>query len=97
MKLMYLFFFSSRRRHTRSKRDWSSDVWSSDLGCKEWNELSKGGECDDALFDTPGDEPCPGVHIQIDTEQVNIACGTGLRSEERRVGKECSSKRRTEM
>src|SRR5207249_5220403 len=31
------FFFSSRRRHTRSKRDWSSDVCSSDL------------EADDAL------------------------------------------------
>src|SRR5437868_9113222 len=29
---MYSFFFSSRRRHTRSKRDWSSDVCSSDLG-----------------------------------------------------------------
>src|SRR5699024_12103106 len=28
------FFFSSRRRHTRSKRDWSSDVCSSDLGIK---------------------------------------------------------------
>src|SRR5215471_17330420 len=27
----YLFFFSSRRRHTRSLRDWSSDVCSSDL------------------------------------------------------------------
>src|SRR6266513_4395741 len=27
-----IFFFSSRRRHTRSKRDWSSDVCSSDLG-----------------------------------------------------------------
>src|SRR5699024_11290948 len=27
----HLFFFSSRRRHTRSKRDWSSDVCSSDL------------------------------------------------------------------
>src|SRR5699024_8666606 len=26
-----LFFLSSRRRHTRSKRDWSSDVCSSDL------------------------------------------------------------------
>src|SRR5699024_1784948 len=31
------FFFSSRRRHTRSKRDWSSDVCSSDL-------LSEAGE-----------------------------------------------------
>src|SRR6266704_1161055 len=28
---MLFFFFSSRRRHTRSKRDWSSDVCSSDL------------------------------------------------------------------
>src|SRR5690606_16841866 len=27
----YLFFFSSRRRHTRFSRDWSSDVCSSDL------------------------------------------------------------------
>src|SRR2546422_5797260 len=28
---MLLFFFSSRRRHTRCSRDWSSDVCSSDL------------------------------------------------------------------
>src|SRR6266496_4818397 len=28
---MFSFFFSSRRRHTRSLRDWSSDVCSSDL------------------------------------------------------------------
>src|SRR5699024_11916552 len=28
---VFVFFFSSRRRHTRSKRDWSSDVCSSDL------------------------------------------------------------------
>src|SRR6266498_5480364 len=27
-----MFFFSSRRRHTRCGRDWSSDVCSSDLG-----------------------------------------------------------------
>src|SRR5690606_7454367 len=27
----YVFFFSSRRRHTRFSRDWSSDVCSSDL------------------------------------------------------------------
>src|SRR5690606_3738383 len=29
------FFFSSRRRHTRFSRDWSSDVCSSDLGIYE--------------------------------------------------------------
>src|SRR5699024_2487613 len=32
-----ILFFSSRRRHTRSKRDWSSDVCSSDLK-KKFNE-----------------------------------------------------------
>src|SRR5260370_7642392 len=31
MLLHYIFFFSSRRRHTRFKCDWSSDVCSSDL------------------------------------------------------------------
>src|SRR5690606_39326633 len=29
--LFCIFFFSSRRRHTRFSRDWSSDVCSSDL------------------------------------------------------------------
>src|SRR2546422_8362797 len=29
--MQYVFFFSSRRRHTRCSRDWSSDVCSSDL------------------------------------------------------------------
>src|SRR5690554_7997843 len=29
--MFVLFFFSSRRRHTRCGRDWSSDVCSSDL------------------------------------------------------------------
>src|SRR5436305_10840694 len=31
MSLSLVFFFSSRRRHTRCGRDWSSDVCSSDL------------------------------------------------------------------
>src|SRR3712207_895481 len=30
--MLIFFFFSSRRRHTRYWRDWSSDVCSSDLG-----------------------------------------------------------------
>src|SRR2546422_5040120 len=33
--LSVFFFFSSRRRHTRCSRDWSSDVCSSDL-CAAW-------------------------------------------------------------
>src|SRR5690606_39723207 len=41
----YLFFFSSRRRHTRFSRDWSSDVCSSDLTregmCKAFDPIRK--------------------------------------------------------
>src|SRR6266516_3711537 len=33
MDIFLFFFFSSRRRHTRSYGDWSSDVCSSDLKC----------------------------------------------------------------
>src|SRR5690606_41095253 len=33
-----VFFFSSRRRHTRFSRDWSSDVCSSDLSLYEFTE-----------------------------------------------------------
>src|SRR5215467_14668109 len=31
---MFIFFFSSRRRHTRLQGDWSSDVCSSDLSAR---------------------------------------------------------------
>src|SRR2546422_4991332 len=34
---MIIFFFSSRRRHTRCSRDWSSDVCSSDLNIRVLN------------------------------------------------------------
>src|SRR5260370_28440148 len=34
LQCVVVFFFSSRRRHTRFKCDWSSDVCSSDLGGK---------------------------------------------------------------
>src|SRR3989440_5832367 len=37
--LRFLFFFSSRRRHTRSDRDWSSDVCSSDLNMGAWRAI----------------------------------------------------------
>src|SRR5699024_12133253 len=63
------FFFSSRRRHTRSKRDWSSDVCSSDLS----------------------------IEYMLNTEPNSIVNGKDfmyimVRSEERRVGKECRSR-----
>src|SRR5882672_12026396 len=44
-----LFFFSSRRRHTRSLCDWSSDVCSSDL--TEFRPAPPVGEGDPAPFE----------------------------------------------
>src|SRR5699024_10094796 len=41
------FFFSSRRRHTISKRDWSSDVCSSDLQKELGERNGKVGEIGD--------------------------------------------------
>src|SRR5215203_6965119 len=41
MNMFIFFFFSSRRRHTRYWRDWSSDVCSSDL------DLRRGDPVDD--------------------------------------------------
>src|SRR5256886_3699481 len=38
--ISHLFFFSSRRRHTRFDCDWSSDVCSSDLGHTIPHDLS---------------------------------------------------------
>src|SRR5690625_7045140 len=40
---MMCFFFSSRRRHTRWPRDWSSDVCSSDLGSAGPNSFDCSG------------------------------------------------------
>src|SRR5690625_4451835 len=37
---LFCFFFSSRRRHTRWPRDWSSDVCSSDLGQELGEDVS---------------------------------------------------------
>src|SRR5206468_6707466 len=52
--------FSSRRRHTRSDRDWSSDVCSSDLDCRRavWADAiaprGRGtGDCYVAAYETP--------------------------------------------
>src|SRR5690606_2508944 len=42
----YFFFFSSRRRHTRFSRDWSSDVCSSDLFAWPRVPLCRGRELD---------------------------------------------------
>src|SRR5699024_11684104 len=77
------FFFSSRRRHTRSKRDWSSDVCSSDLTPPCAGRASKRG-CVSLGSMSPATVP------EWSAKCIRqLLCGAGLRSEERRVGKEC--------
>src|SRR5690606_40723207 len=94
------FFFSSRRRHTRFSRDWSSDVCSSDLGNPAQGLLLlpglgrgfriKSGGLEQILVPEQGlggegDRNAPLGAIEGD--------GIGdVRSEERRVGKECRAR-----
>src|SRR5256886_10918049 len=51
-----MFFFSSRRRHTRFDCDWSSDVCSSDLPCP-----GSGRVLAYVAVDAGGDAVCPNV------------------------------------
>src|SRR5256885_5836394 len=92
-----LFFFSSRRRHTRLQGDWSSDVCSSDLTAgtvaitlrrpsdEVWSigELAQRG-----IFRTTR-RSSPTLD---ETEQELLKLLNSQRSEERRVGKECRSR-----
>src|SRR2546429_1908715 len=41
----FVFFFSSRRRHTRCSRDWSSDVCSSDLSACALEKVARWVGC----------------------------------------------------
>src|SRR5256885_5105327 len=52
--ILFVFFFSSRRRHTRLQGDWSSDVCSSDL-LLSVRGLS-GAVLNDVSFDVAGGE-----------------------------------------
>src|SRR2546429_5777745 len=49
MTLMICFFFSSRRRHTRCSRDWSSDVCSSDLLSRLEDDEELAGETEEVV------------------------------------------------
>src|SRR5438270_7762097 len=53
-QLQYLFFFSSRRRHTRFDCDWSSDVCSSDLLVGHVHDLGAGHELEQLAADVTG-------------------------------------------
>src|SRR5260370_8326825 len=48
--LVVVFFFSSRRRHTRFKCDWSSDVCSSDLSAANTSRCQRAGSDRDSLY-----------------------------------------------
>src|SRR5437868_13270668 len=85
IKSIFYFFFSSRRRHTRSKRDWSSDVCSSDLNKRNA----------EPQFVTVKD----GIDLPVIAAFRLLAAKLNARhpillkrSEERRVGKECRSR-----
>src|SRR5438132_14355970 len=82
---MLFFFFSSRRRHTRSLCDWTSDVCSSDLR----------GAGASHRPTTP--RPIDPTGSARGRERGGCRCGPAVapcrsRSEERRVGKECRSR-----
>src|SRR5690606_40049194 len=96
-------FSSSRRRHTRFSRDWSSDVCSSDLEeIETWTEEQMDDEilsiCEVNLIDYALERltEVDGLEFVPKKELVTIAtCGYSqgdYRSEERRVGKETSDR-----
>src|SRR3712207_6939116 len=89
------FFFSSRRRHTRYWRDWSSDVCSSDLDAVEHALAvvivgvapARHLLADAEMLREPDDVALRDLHALVDGAAIGRA-----RSEERRVGKECRSR-----
>src|SRR5438132_9125604 len=85
--LFLLFFFSSRRRHTRSLCDWSSDVCSSDLLCVSPKDLENADRAPVAQLDRA---LLSGNSVTLILLAVIIGkYRLESRSEERRVGKEC--------
>src|SRR5699024_11421959 len=93
------FFFSSRRRHTRSKRDWSSDVCSSDLStysnAERTIEIMEDNNFESAMIVT-SDYHLKRTKLAFerlnDNENTFNYISASNRSEERRVGKECKSR-----
>src|SRR5205809_2322736 len=91
--LIIYFFFSSRRRHTRCSRDWSSDVCSSDLGvatrscylCGLIRQRFRGRDLYCELFRPANDRELRRGANLIGGQQFVQR----VRSEERRVGKAC--------
>src|SRR5262245_65553246 len=87
--LLFLFFFSSRRRHTRCLSDWSSDVCSSDLSTVVVQPTLDPNKSPLALLQAMA---C-GVPVLASDLPRLAHVVRDARSEERRVGKECRSRR----
>src|SRR3712207_7122009 len=92
--VMIFFFFSSRRRHTRYWRDWSSDVCSSDLTfgvAPTWKDFILAIPI--GMIAYTGIETISNMAEEARDEIKTIpAAIKRVRSEERRVGKECRSR-----
>src|SRR3712207_7900274 len=89
----FVFFFSSRRRHTRYWRDWSSDVCSSDLhfpGTKIITTMARDKRDHAREGDVLVDDQLRHRHLWEEVGGIFIHHKS--RSEERRVGKECRSR-----
>src|SRR5438874_6734956 len=87
------FFFSSRRRHTRSLRDWSSDVCSSDLieaAASGVPVVASGSRTGGGVV-VPGETGVlvPDYGVDSIAEAVAELLQDADQIEERRVGKEC--------
>src|SRR5690606_40109939 len=94
------FFFSSRRRHTRFSRDWSSDVCSSDLGPMQETEPNVPPTGLPTSHPRTLSSKCGRLTIPcrisrqlsaIGMQQVQVLQSATSRSEERRVGKKCGA------
>src|SRR5258707_5610574 len=83
--VLVFFVFSSRRRHTRYWRDWSSDVCSSDL---EFPGRRRRDAHELAVLHLHADQAL----ARDLTADVGRRDEAVVRSEERRVGKECRSR-----
>src|SRR5690349_24411218 len=81
------FFFSSRRRHTRSLRDWSSDVCSSDLPYEPEPGFTYVNRC---CTEENAEQYSKRGRLWSRRHQRDH--WSRSRSEERRVGKECRSR-----
>src|SRR5437763_1263552 len=86
-----LFFFSSRRRHTRYIGDWSSDVCSSDLDSGDWRTNATAAGVYTRVLKSVGPGDIVVEHVASD-QTAEALPGIIDRSEERRVGKEGRSR-----